>query len=429
MASENNKNSFILNGPDRWAVIPFYVTAAAFFLGATLLLFASAQELTGHHFNPHILAIVHALVLGWGTMIIWGAAYQLLPVLCEGKLYSHRLAFISYMLLCSGTILLICCFWHFITGAWMIAAGAIVVAASSIYLYNTCATVIKSEKTTVYQYFMVSSAIWLWLTTIMGLLLAINLTYSFIPRDHLQMLKLHAHAGIAGWFLQLICGVAAKLVPMFVLGKCKKIKLLYFALALQNIGLFLFLVHVYFRQMDNRIFIHLGLVCLGTILWAMFIYLAYKNRLRKKTDVLIRQSLSAFAFLPLAVITLVLTFIFSGQHWVSLYGVFLLFGWLSGLILGMNFKTLPFIVWNHRYKDLGNNLQVPLPKDLYKESLIRYQSWLFYLAITGLSIAVLTQRPWLLKLSTILWIILALLFCYNVLYVLLHKPHINANKS
>ena len=92
-------NISIGKAPHRIAVLPFYGTGALFFLLLAVMLFIAAGELTGHHFNPHLLAIVHAAALGWGTMIIFGAAYQILPVICERDLYSVPLAVVSYVML------------------------------------------------------------------------------------------------------------------------------------------------------------------------------------------------------------------------------------------------------------------------------------------------------------------------------------------
>src|SRR5690606_36003315 len=102
----------------------------------SLLLYFSAPEISGHYFNPHILAIVHTAALGWSTMIIMGAAYQLLPVIREQELFSTRLAFLSYLLLTIGTSVLIGCFWIFHTGELMIMSGACIVLASYLYAFN-----------------------------------------------------------------------------------------------------------------------------------------------------------------------------------------------------------------------------------------------------------------------------------------------------
>src|SRR5690606_28617244 len=104
---------FINKAPKELAVIPFYGTAALFFVLLCTLLFFSASTLGGHYFSPSILAIVHTAALGWGTMVIFGAAYQLLPVICERELYSTPLALLSYFLLTIGTCGMIWSFWWF----------------------------------------------------------------------------------------------------------------------------------------------------------------------------------------------------------------------------------------------------------------------------------------------------------------------------
>ena len=87
-------------------VLPFYGYASLAYLAATLLLVFSSNAFTGHYFHPHILAITHIMALGWGTMMILGASYQLVPVLIERKLYSPVMAQISFALAGLGIPLL-----------------------------------------------------------------------------------------------------------------------------------------------------------------------------------------------------------------------------------------------------------------------------------------------------------------------------------
>lgn len=83
----------IHKSPEAYAVLPFFITAGIFFLLFSFLLVFSGGQLFGHHFQPKVLAIVHSLALGWGTMVIYGAAYQLVPVIFERSLRSSKLAF------------------------------------------------------------------------------------------------------------------------------------------------------------------------------------------------------------------------------------------------------------------------------------------------------------------------------------------------
>ena len=94
-------------------VLPFYGYAAVAFLIATILLLLSASDITSHYFLPHTLAITHIMALGWGTMMILGASHQLVPVLIEGKLYSNKLAYTSFIFAAVGIPLLVYGFYVF----------------------------------------------------------------------------------------------------------------------------------------------------------------------------------------------------------------------------------------------------------------------------------------------------------------------------
>ena len=45
--------------PPNSAILPFYATGAIVFFIFCLLLFVSAESVTTHYFNPHLLTIVH----------------------------------------------------------------------------------------------------------------------------------------------------------------------------------------------------------------------------------------------------------------------------------------------------------------------------------------------------------------------------------
>jgi len=415
---------FTNKAPKEIAVIPFYATAAIFFLVLSVLLCIAAPDLTGHYFHPHILAIVHAAALGWATMIILGAAYQLLPVICERELFSTRMAFLSYLLLTIGTCLLVWCFWHFDTGKWLIAGGTCIALASYLYAFNIYRTASDSSTSQIHQHFLLISAFWLCFTTTVGLLLAINLNYTFIPRNHLDMLKLHAHAGIAGWFLQLICGVGAKLIPMFLLGKSKKDWLLYASLILQNLGLILFLVDGYSNPVNLKMSIYALFVALGTFCWLLYIADAYKHRLRKKVDVFMRYTAFSALFQILAFGLIPIILINKSTQWTALYGTLIFLGWITGIILGKTFKTLPFIVWNNRYKNLHGKAKIPMPKQLYSENIVRYQYYGYLGTLILMCAGIIWNQGPIIQVATASWIIVALFYGYNVFRIIFHKTTI-----
>jgi len=108
------------NAPSPLVVVPHYIFGGVTLLFVTILLILNPSAFTQHYFNPTLLAITHLLALGWMSMIIFGALYQLIPVILEVKLFSEKLAFYSFALMGTGIILLAYSFWHFSFGSAMV---------------------------------------------------------------------------------------------------------------------------------------------------------------------------------------------------------------------------------------------------------------------------------------------------------------------
>ena len=410
--------------PKNSAVLPFYETGAIFFLALTIMLLVCPAALEGNYFQPHLLAIVHTAAIGWGTMVIFGASYQLLPVICEKDLYSASIALLSYFFLAFGAILLILSFWFFRTGVIMIGGGSLILTAALLYLLNAWKTAGSCKKYNVQRCFVISSAVWLVVTASIGLLLAINLRYPFIPGNHLEILKLHSHAGLAGWFLQLIAGVSAKLLPMFLLGKSDKEKLLRRAFWLQNTGLVAFILDGYFNGITWRVFFYEGMVLAGVIAWLLYLTDVYGNRVKKKIDCQMKYVGISILALLISFMLIPAIYYLTAYKWAIIYGLFVFLGWISAIILGMTFKTLPFIVWNERYKNLNGKVKIPMPKQLYKEKILDWQFRCYIMALMLLALGILLDARIMVRLSGVIWVIVAVLYTFNVAVVIFHKRRV-----
>ncbi len=413
--------------PKNRAVLPFYGTASIFFLIISFLLlyasnsFISTDEYQAHYFVPHVLSIVHLAALGWGTMVIFGAAYQLLPVICEQNLFSSNFAFVSYCFLAVGISILGYSFWHFQLGFLMITGGSSILIAAILYFINVIKTASIGLHSSIERLFVFSSSIWLVFTLTVGLLLAINLAYPFFTTNHMEILRLHAHAGLAGWFLQLITGISIKLVPMFLLGRSTKIKLVKWAFALQNTGLILFLTDGYFFGITIRSLIYGVIVITGVVLWLLYIRDVFTKRMKKKIDTPMKHTFVSFSGLLISILLIPVIYFSSNLKWVFIYGFILFLGWISAIILGMTFKTLPFIVWNNHYKKLNGKAKIPLPKDLFMPNLLTYQFRIFIFSLPLIAISIILQQQLLFQIGLVGFCTVALLYFINVWKVLTHK--------
>ncbi len=415
------------NAPSPKVVVPHFVFGGLTWLGVTLLIVFHPTVFTQHFFNAKLLAITHLLVLGWITMIIFGALYQLLPVIMEVKLYSETLAKISFVLLDVGTLLLAFAFWQFSFGTLMFIAGVFIVISVGLFVANVLFTAHTSNKKVIERTFIISSVIWLLFTVLAGLTLAINLRHPFLKVSHVELLKLHAHAGIVGWFIQLIIGVSSKLLPMFMVAHHVNTKKLNFTFYAINIGLPVGIISL-FLQFKIGVVFSVVLAVAGIVSYLSFLVEAYKKRVKKQLDIGMKQSVLSFAILviPLFLIfTLLLNFNFLKMLTIPLsvaYGSAIVIGFITSLVMGQTYKTLPFIVWLKVYRGKVGKVVLPLPKDLYSEKVATAQVWLFAVGFGVLLIGISATNKILVLISGIFLLLSVALYNFNIFKIVLHKP-------
>ncbi|MEO6834056.1 MAG: cytochrome C oxidase subunit I [Chitinophagaceae bacterium] len=405
-------------------VLPFYYYGAASFLIACILLLLNTGVVQNHYFHPQTLAITHLMALGWATMIILGASHQLLPVLIEGQLSSKALGHASFLFAGLGIPLLVIGFYTFQLGV-ILQTGAILVNLGMLcYLLNVLVSIYESKRADIHAWFMAAASLWLFSTTFLGLLLAFNFTHTWLPSDSVSYLSLHAHMGLAGWFLLLVIGVASRLIPLFLISKYTNDKLMWWIFILINSGLLGFILLRYLGVNPRFFYTPFLLVLAAVILFASFCFKARKARIRKNVDRQMKLSLLAvlMLFLPLLALIVVI-FLLSGDSQpkvILLYGFTIFFGWLTAIILSMTFKTLPFIVWNKVYQKRAVG-KTPVPKELFSEMLFKAMAYCYLSGFAIFITGIIFLNDVLLKLGAILLLAAAIFYVSNVGKIMFHR--------
>jgi cbb3-type cytochrome oxidase subunit 1 len=415
------------NAPSPSVVLPYYAYGAVAFIIASVMMFFVADDVSSSYLMPKVISIAHVLILGWITMIIFGALYQLIPVVMEVKLFSEKLAMASFITLGLGMPLMAYSFWTNYIGATipMIMGGSLVILSVIMFVINAAGSAAKTENKTIENRFIVTSVVWLLLAVLLGL--AIILYPQIL--NHGSFL-IHVHIGIIGWFMLLVVGVASTLMPMFFISHQLNKKYLDYAYWLINAGLVM-LVATMFFGLGNMVRAASGAAVLaGFIFFFKYNYDAYKKRLRRNLDIGMKLSVLAFV---LFLITLLAGFLSSfgdiiGTQFESrinmTYGISLIYGFLTALILGQMYKTLPFIVWLKLYQDKVGKFKTPLPADMHSEEAAQGH-YFFYIAAFGLLIAgVWAKEAMLIIASAALMTATALLYAYNTFKILMHKEQL-----
>ncbi|MCC6767900.1 MAG: hypothetical protein IT240_02545 [Bacteroidia bacterium] len=103
------------------------------------------------------------------------------------------------------------------------------------------------------------------------------------------------------------------------------------------------------------------------------------------------------------------------------YGFLILFGWITAIILGMTFKTLPFIIWNKVYHRRSGMGKTPNPKDLFNDKVFKVMGLAYLPALIIFVAGILTKILLLLQLGASLMLIAAVLYVFNVFKVVTHQ--------
>ncbi len=413
-------------------VSKYFITSIVFFILLNILLVLEYNNIHGHYFQPILLALVHITTLGWITMIIFGAMFQLVPVVLEVKLFSEKLGEIQFWIYLAGVIGLVTAFWSFDTGLHMAVSASLLVVAILIFIFNISASMAKVKKWNITGIYLIAALFYLLSTAAAGILMAINLGYPFIQGDHLQYLKLHVDVAFIGWVLIVIMGVSYKLIPMFSLSHGYSQKSSVFAFILVNTGLLGITTVMHYKIIPYIYYFFTALIGLGILFFLHQIYLILKRRLRKKFDIGMKHSIIAFSVLLLDTILGLFLVMYSFNdltielNLILLYGFMSLIGFFSILTVGQLYKILPFLVWYHKFSSKVGKEPVPLLKEMFNEKLAKIEMYFLVAGFTGGAIGIALYIDTLMLISFILMLTGTLIFAYNMYSIYTAKGKLTA---
>jgi hypothetical protein len=166
----------------------------------------------------------------------------------------------------------------------------------------------------------------------------------------------------------------------------------------------------------------------SVVFWLAYIFYCFKSRMRKTVDVPIWHTLLSFFLLATAMVVMpfIIYYQLAGNplsiQSTQLYGTMVFMGWISSLILGQSFKTLPFIAWVKHYQHLTGKIATPMPADLYNKKLLKWQFVIFSVFLICFYAGLLLGLPILIQSGLICFLLTALVYIANLLLIIFHKP-------
>jgi hypothetical protein len=376
----------------------FFITAPCFGAAAGLVLAATGSAALISPLHPVTLAVTHLVTLGWLTMVMLGAIYQIMPVLVGVPLPAPGLAPWVHAALTAGVPALA---FGLATdaAAALVAAMALLGGAFAVVLGQLAWALRKAPagNTTVASLRLGAAA--LGAGVALGLLFAGQHAWGWLALDRLGLLATHAYLGLGGWIGGLISGVAYAVLPMFYLtapfpesrARCVR-ALLAAALVLAP------LAHLLTTAPGWRLVPLLAAGgALGLFAWTVARQL--RARRRKVADATLRFWQTGLAASCLALALLVPGLLWPHPRWLLGFGVLLLVGGAGAIDHGMRYKIVAFLVWFHRFSPHAGRLRVPLMKDIVPQRHARAQWLAFLIAVVLLAAAALHPADLLVRLA------------------------------
>jgi hypothetical protein len=336
-----------------------------FALGVPLL----APDLVRTNDDPRVLALTHLAVLGWVTMTMFGALYQLFPVALGGAVRAPRLGRWNYWVLAAGIAGFIPSFYlNWTLGVAVFGSltvgGVLHFASQLLRSYPTV------QDWHPMAFYVLSALVWLVVTIGFGFVYALNWHFRWFDVSD-PMLAAHVHMGLAGWLGLTLMGVSYKLTELFALAHGHGRTLTFTNLGLWNLGLLGLCLSLLFAPGSVLVSAFAVLLALSAVLHVMDLGLLLRTRRRRKFSV---EQWHTFASLASLLVAAGLGLVLASGHapgrsWVVAYGYTALAGWFGFAIVGKSYKILPFLNWLHRFSGVAGQRPVPLLRELVNERL------------------------------------------------------------
>ena len=105
----------------------------------------------------------------------------------------------------------------------------------------------------------------------------------------------------------------------------------------------------------------------------------------------------------------------------TLYGFTIIFGFITTLILGQTYKTLPFVIWLEKYKGLVGKTKTPMPRELYSEMIVKSHFYLYLIFMICMILGIIFDNIWLIRIGSYVMLLVAILYNINVFKMIFHK--------
>ncbi len=350
-------------------ISPFFTVGSLFYLVAMLLLPTFGADSV--RYDISVVAWAHLFLLGFVMMIIFGAMAQLVPVVLEVGHFSIDFYYLIWPLLAVGTAFMAVGFAFL--PSLLPFGGLMVLVSMLIFLADTILTLKKVERISLTVKTIAVTNAFLLLGILIGFAMSLAIGAG-VGVDIEKWLGAHIVMVLGGYVTLTIVGMSMVLLPMFGLSHGFDETPVNRAFKIMSAGVAAYFLGALLDS-DSIRFLSLIALFIGTGLYLWQIWLIYKTRARKESDIWFKSMVVGYGSLAIALILAPIALIGRLETLALTATWFLVMGFFTFLINGHLYKIVPFLVWFERYSPLVGKRKVPMLADMVPKKAAEFQFW------------------------------------------------------
>ncbi len=375
--------------PQRLVVRYFAVSTAYLVIAVTLGLLMQLGIATYSSFQAH----VHIALIGFVSLSIMGAMYQIVPTLQGVELYNPRLAEAQFWLMNIGVLGLSA---SFLSGRAFVAPMALLVAlASYLFVYIIFATYRRAKAPfNLTMKFFLSALVYFSIAIAIGFILAASSTSQSSLFYKGNYLVGHAHLALLAFVGLTIMGAMYQMLPMLSLRELHSARLGEAQFWLSNLGIVGFSLGALSAR-KSILMLSSVVVVVGAY---VFLYNMYKTLAKKggKFDISVKFFASALVYFAIACTLGVAIAIFhKNLLWIdgllSAHAHLTAMGFVTLTIMGAMYHLVPMLVWMTRYAEKLGREPVPTIAEMFNQRWANIQFAGANLGVAGYFVGLLTS--------------------------------------
>jgi hypothetical protein len=412
--------------------VSFFLTAPLFLAAAGAIVLLGGADVLTSRWQPLTLTVTHLGTLGFISMVMLGATYQMVAVVVGSPVPWPRIAHGVNALFALGVAGFCWGIARMDPSVVFVAIAALTVAVC-LFVVPVGIALFKAPSVDATVFGIRVAVGCFFLAAVAGIWMAHGFSGMGFPGSRLLWSQAHLCVALLGWVGGLIAAVSWQVLPMFYLAPHSPSALKWTVQILAAVGAIgptIILGVDYLDLLDESPLLLESVAAAVAAPGILAVWLLHpavaawslSQRRRKRIDGSLHFWQAGLSIAPLTALSAVAAWSLDAPHWDILFGWLALWGWVGMIMHGMLTRIVPFLVWLHRFAPLVGEIRVPSIRKLHPDALTR-RGFALHLGSLLLGVAaILTASDLLCRLAGLSLIATAASIAHLLVRVLGQRP-------